>query len=109
MSAQQLELAVLYAYNPPGVGEEAAEVKAQVKYTTPIFSLHQDATMSQQGRQAPGAEMLLLRPLTVEPLGRCCRFSAAYPARLLWLDRTIALLPGFRFQSLARPAAMPPR
>lgn len=30
MSAQQLELAVLYAYNPPGVGEEAADVKAQV-------------------------------------------------------------------------------
>lgn len=30
MSAQQLELAVLYAYNPPGVGEEAAGVKAQV-------------------------------------------------------------------------------
>lgn len=30
MSAQQLELAVLYAYNPPGGGEEAAVVKAQV-------------------------------------------------------------------------------
>lgn len=31
MSAQQLELAVLYAYNPPGAGEEAAAVKAQVR------------------------------------------------------------------------------
>lgn len=31
MSAQELELAVLYAYNPPGVGQEAASVKAQVK------------------------------------------------------------------------------
>lgn len=30
MSAPELELAVLYAYNPPGVGEEAARVKAQV-------------------------------------------------------------------------------
>lgn len=33
MSAQELELAVLYAYNPPGVGEEAARVKAQVTWT----------------------------------------------------------------------------
>lgn len=32
MSTQELELAILYAYNPPGVGEEAAQVKAQVKY-----------------------------------------------------------------------------
>lgn len=30
MSAQELELAVLYAYNPPGVGEEAARLKSQV-------------------------------------------------------------------------------
>lgn len=30
MAARELELAVLYAYNPPGVGEEAANVKAQV-------------------------------------------------------------------------------
>lgn len=30
MSTQELELAIVYAYNPPGVGEEAALLKAQV-------------------------------------------------------------------------------
>lgn len=31
MSVQELEMAVAYAYNPPGVGEEADRVKAQVR------------------------------------------------------------------------------
>lgn len=48
MSAQQLELAVLYAYNPPGVGEEAAEVKAQV-----CEVLHLSAAVCQKGVWVP--------------------------------------------------------
>ena len=63
MSAQQLELAVLYAYNPPGVGEEAAGVKAQV---CACEALHYGYRQIVETQQAP----------------RSCRRGLLWPTRI---------------------------
>lgn len=45
---------MLYAYNPPGVGEEAAEVKAQVKHKTLHYLIPQTSLCTQQAERASG-------------------------------------------------------